>query len=152
MNVEMWNHSATQANIKALRARGVEFIDPDSGYQACGEVGMGRLAEPEEIVKRALTDAAAKKPAIVLEEWGPKIQGLATSRASRLSEKEKAASADYRTKAAAEPGAVQTASGLIYKEVRPGTGESPKATDQVKVPIHPSKLSVRLVLSPDARS
>ena len=86
-----------------------------------------------DIVKRALTDAAAKKPAVVLDEWGPKIQGLATSRAGRLAEKEKVASATYCTKAAAEPGAVKTASGLIYKEVRPGTGESPKATDQVKV-------------------
>jgi phosphopantothenoylcysteine decarboxylase/phosphopantothenate--cysteine ligase len=60
MNVEMWHHPATQANLATLRARGVEFVDPDSGYQACGEVGMGRLAEPAEIVKRALALAAAK--------------------------------------------------------------------------------------------
>jgi phosphopantothenoylcysteine decarboxylase/phosphopantothenate--cysteine ligase len=54
MNVEMWNHIATQANIGILRERGVFFADPGEGYQACGEVGMGRLAEPEEIVRRAL--------------------------------------------------------------------------------------------------
>lgn len=54
MNVEMWNHTATQANIKLLRGRGVSFVEPGVGYQACGEVGMGRLAEPEEIVERAL--------------------------------------------------------------------------------------------------
>src|SRR5215475_1061758 len=54
MNVEMWNHAATQANIKILRERGVSFVAPGVGYQACGEVGMGRLAEPEEIVERAL--------------------------------------------------------------------------------------------------
>ncbi|HZF40019.1 MAG TPA: bifunctional phosphopantothenoylcysteine decarboxylase/phosphopantothenate--cysteine ligase CoaBC [Blastocatellia bacterium] len=54
MNVEMWNHAATQANIKTLRDRGVSFVAPGVGYQACGEVGMGRLAEPEEIVERAL--------------------------------------------------------------------------------------------------
>jgi phosphopantothenoylcysteine decarboxylase / phosphopantothenate---cysteine ligase len=53
MNVEMWNHAATQANIKILRERGVLFVDPGVGYQACGEVGMGRLAEPEEIAERA---------------------------------------------------------------------------------------------------
>jgi phosphopantothenoylcysteine decarboxylase / phosphopantothenate---cysteine ligase len=53
MNVEMWNHAATQANIKILRERGVLFIEPGVGYQACGEVGMGRLAEPEEIAERA---------------------------------------------------------------------------------------------------
>jgi phosphopantothenoylcysteine decarboxylase / phosphopantothenate---cysteine ligase len=54
MNVEMWNHAATRANIKILRERGVSFVEPGVGYQACGEVGMGRLAEPEEIVERAL--------------------------------------------------------------------------------------------------
>jgi phosphopantothenoylcysteine decarboxylase / phosphopantothenate---cysteine ligase len=53
MNVEMWNHPATQANIKILRERGVLFVEPGVGYQACGEVGMGRLAEPEQIVERA---------------------------------------------------------------------------------------------------
>jgi phosphopantothenoylcysteine decarboxylase / phosphopantothenate---cysteine ligase len=54
MNVEMWNHAATKANIKILRERGVSFVEPGVGYQACGEVGMGRLAEPEEIVERAI--------------------------------------------------------------------------------------------------
>src|ERR1035441_96828 len=50
-----------------------------------------------------------------------------------VAEKEKAASATYLTKAAAEPGAVKTDSGLIYRELTAGTGESPKATDTVKV-------------------
>ena len=54
MNVEMWNHPATQANLETLRRRGVEIIEPGIGYQACGEVGAGRLAEPEEIVRRTL--------------------------------------------------------------------------------------------------
>ncbi|MEP7337091.1 MAG: bifunctional phosphopantothenoylcysteine decarboxylase/phosphopantothenate--cysteine ligase CoaBC [Acidobacteriota bacterium] len=54
MNVEMWNHPATQANLKILRERGVQFVEPGTGYQACGEVGVGRLAEPEEIVATAL--------------------------------------------------------------------------------------------------
>src|SRR5262245_33184323 len=54
MNVEMWNHPATRANIKILRERGALFVEPGVGYQACGEVGMGRLAEPEEIVERAI--------------------------------------------------------------------------------------------------
>lgn len=54
MNVEMWRHPATQANLEVLRARGCEFVDPDDGYQACGEVGVGRLAEVETIVARAI--------------------------------------------------------------------------------------------------
>lgn len=56
MNVEMWRHAATQANIGALRARGVEFIEPESGYQACGETGVGRLAAVETIVARTLAN------------------------------------------------------------------------------------------------
>lgn len=54
MNVEMWQHPATQANLAVLKARGVQIIEPGVGYQACGEVGAGRLAEPEEIVARVL--------------------------------------------------------------------------------------------------
>jgi FKBP-type peptidyl-prolyl cis-trans isomerase FkpA len=86
-----------------------------------------------DIVKRALSDAAAKKPAVELSEWGPKIQSLATARAARVLEREKAASVAYLAKAAAEPGVVKTESGMLFKEVRPGTGASPKATDTVKV-------------------
>ncbi len=86
-----------------------------------------------EILKRAISDAAAGKPAVELNEWGPKIQPLAASRAAVVAEKEKAASAVYFAKAATEPGAVKTDSGLIYRELKPGIGESPKATDTVKV-------------------
>src|SRR5579863_9453562 len=50
MNVNMWEHPATQANLKTLRERGVGIVEPGSGYLACGMIGAGRLAEPEEIV------------------------------------------------------------------------------------------------------
>src|SRR6185295_9828529 len=53
MNVEMWAHPATQENVRRLRERGVQFIDPGEGYLACRTVGAGRLAEPDEIVQRA---------------------------------------------------------------------------------------------------
>ncbi len=86
-----------------------------------------------EILKRALTDAAAGKSAVTLEEWGPKITPLSRARAARVAEKQKAASQAYLDKAAAEPGAVKTESGLIYREITLGTGASPKATDTVKV-------------------
>jgi phosphopantothenoylcysteine decarboxylase/phosphopantothenate--cysteine ligase len=49
MNTNMWNHPATQANLKTLRERGHQIIDPDDGALACGTVGPGRLAEPDEI-------------------------------------------------------------------------------------------------------
>ena len=97
-------------------------------------ISMFNLSPAElEIVKRALSDAAAGKPAVELSEWGPKIQPLATSRSAAVAVKEKAASAAYLAKCAAEPGAVKTDSGMVYREVRAGTGASPKATDTVKV-------------------
>jgi len=61
MNVNMWNHSATQANVSLLRERGVIFVEPESGYLACGMTGAGRLASVEAIAKAvmdALADAA----------------------------------------------------------------------------------------------
>jgi phosphopantothenoylcysteine decarboxylase / phosphopantothenate---cysteine ligase len=54
MNVEMWQHPATQENLQTLRRRGVQIVEPGSGYLACGMVGAGRLAEPEEIVAGVL--------------------------------------------------------------------------------------------------
>lgn len=50
MNMNMWNHPATQANLEILGKRGVKMVDPDSGYLACGMVGPGRLAANEAIV------------------------------------------------------------------------------------------------------
>jgi phosphopantothenoylcysteine decarboxylase/phosphopantothenate--cysteine ligase len=50
MNVNMWQHVATQANLEILRKRGVRIVEPGSGYLACGMTGAGRLAENETIV------------------------------------------------------------------------------------------------------
>lgn len=50
MNVRMWEHAATQANLSILRQRGVMVVGPDSGAMACGEYGPGRLAEPPVIL------------------------------------------------------------------------------------------------------
>ncbi len=50
MNVNMWNHAATQANLEILRKRGVRIVEPGEGYLACGMTGAGRLAEHETIV------------------------------------------------------------------------------------------------------
>ena len=54
MNVNMWEHEATRANLEKLRARGVRIVEPDAGYLACGMVGPGRLAENEAIVAAVL--------------------------------------------------------------------------------------------------
>ena len=53
MNPRMWAHAATQANAATLRARGVELVGPDEGELAEGEVGLGRMSEPDEIAARA---------------------------------------------------------------------------------------------------
>ncbi len=54
MNSKMWEHPATQTNLNILRERGVRVIEPDSGQLACGTIGIGRLADPEEIANAVL--------------------------------------------------------------------------------------------------
>jgi len=61
MNVNMWNHPATQANLEVLRQRGVKIVEPGSGYLACGMVGSGRLAENEAIVAAVLEALGASQ-------------------------------------------------------------------------------------------
>jgi len=61
MNVNMWNHPATQANLEILRKRGVRIVEPDSGYLACGMVGAGRLAANEAIVAAVLETLGASQ-------------------------------------------------------------------------------------------
>lgn len=57
MNVHMWRAALTQANVAALRARGVTFVEPESGELACGDVGEGRLADVEIIAEAVLAEA-----------------------------------------------------------------------------------------------
>jgi phosphopantothenoylcysteine decarboxylase/phosphopantothenate--cysteine ligase len=61
MNVNMWNHPATQANLETLRGRGVQIVEPDAGYLACGMTGPGRLASNEAIVAAALQALGASQ-------------------------------------------------------------------------------------------
>jgi phosphopantothenoylcysteine decarboxylase/phosphopantothenate--cysteine ligase len=74
MNVNMWNHAATQENVEILRARGVKIVDPDEGYLACGMTGAGRLAGQDAIVAavhealHAVRDLAGQK---ILVTAGP---------------------------------------------------------------------------------
>lgn len=51
MNVNMWEHPATQTNVSKLKDLGYHLLDPDSGYLACGWEGKGRLPDPERIVE-----------------------------------------------------------------------------------------------------
>ncbi len=62
MNVRMWEHAATQANLATLRARGVHVVGPDEGAMACNEYGFGRLAEPPVILAAIEALLAGPKP------------------------------------------------------------------------------------------
>lgn len=58
MNQQMWANAATQANIATLKSRGINLLGPASGEQACGDVGFGRMLEPEQIVQLLQADSA----------------------------------------------------------------------------------------------
>ena len=79
MNVNMWNHAATQENIETLRARGVTVVDPAEGYLACGMIGAGRLAGQEAIVAAVRETLKAQRDLereTVLVTAGPTYEDL----------------------------------------------------------------------------
>lgn len=79
MNVQMWEHPATQENIARLRARGVRVVEPEEGYLACGMTGAGRLASVEAIA-HAVTDTLGLRRDLegetVLVTAGPTCEDL----------------------------------------------------------------------------
>ena len=96
------------------------------------------LSEAElAVVNAGITDGVLKRtPKVNAQEFMPKVQQLQQSRLAVVSETEKKQGADFLAKAAAEKGATKTASGLVISTIKAGTGESPKATDKVKVHYH----------------
>ena len=63
LNTFMWEHAATRANVTCLQQRGVMFLGPGIGSQACGETGAGRMIEPDDIVDQLQADDIAFSPA-----------------------------------------------------------------------------------------
>ena len=94
---------------------------------------LGFSPEEMAIIARGMADAAAEKPALKIDEWGPRIDPFAQVRRQGAVEREKTASTAFLDKAAALSGAARTNSGIVYRELRPGIGAMPKATDSVKV-------------------
>jgi FKBP-type peptidyl-prolyl cis-trans isomerase FkpA/FKBP-type peptidyl-prolyl cis-trans isomerase FklB len=96
---------------------------------------MFNLTEAElEMVKAGLTDGVLHKPLKAeVQPYAPKIQELQRARMSAVSAEEKKAGQAFLDKAAAAPGATKTPSGIVITTLKPGTGDSPKATDKVKV-------------------
>ena len=79
MNANMLAHPAVQQNVRTLEARGVRFVEPGAGYLACGWIGKGRLAEPDEIVEaadRLLRGARTLEGRRVLVTAGPTFEDL----------------------------------------------------------------------------
>ena len=78
MNKQMWEHAATQRSVKRLSEDGVTLLGPASGFQACGEIGMGRMLEPSEITEQLIAffqkkSLAGKK---VLITAGPTFEAI----------------------------------------------------------------------------
>ena len=91
MNTLMWNHPAVQANVGQLRDWGYLFVDPGEGDLACGEYGAGRMAEPAEIVGRALRLLAEKsaRPRLLVTAGGTEeeidpVRALANRSSGRM--------------------------------------------------------------------
>ncbi len=105
------------------------------GVQLNKEVSIFDLsAEEMKFVEQGLADASAgKKLAVDPEASIPKLSELVQSRMAKAAEKQKALAKPFLEKAAAEKGAKKTASGLIYTDIKTGTGIQPKAADVVKV-------------------
>lgn len=108
------------------------------GLALSRNLGTFNLTPAElEKVQQGLADGVLDRPSKVeLETYAPKLQTMAKARAAAAADVEKKAAAEFLEKAAAEKGAKKTPSGLIITELKPGTGESPKATDRVKVHYH----------------
>jgi len=128
--------------VPTARAAGPELkSDDDKTMYALG-VALSQnlenfsLSEQElELVKLGLTDGVLKRDKKVpdVESYGPKLQQLARTRMANVAAAEKKAAQPFLEKAAAEKGAQRTASGLVYSELKAGTGDMPKPTDVVKV-------------------
>jgi FKBP-type peptidyl-prolyl cis-trans isomerase FkpA len=108
------------------------------GLAISQSLGVFNLSEAElAMVNAGLTDGVLKRePKVNVQEFMPKVQQLQQSRLAAVSEVEQKAGAEFLAKAAAEKGATKTDSGLVFSTITAGKGDSPKATDKVKVHYH----------------
>jgi phosphopantothenoylcysteine decarboxylase/phosphopantothenate--cysteine ligase len=131
MNVRMWHHAATQRNIKQLKSDGVAFVGPGEGEMACGEYGLGRLAEPLEIaaaIETLLTPGDLPlKGKHVLITAGPTREPIDPVRyvSNQSSGKQGYAIAEAAVKLGAQ---VTLVSGPVSLPIPPGAGVMPVQT------------------------
>jgi FKBP-type peptidyl-prolyl cis-trans isomerase FkpA len=105
------------------------------GFNLSQQLQMLNLTPAEfSQVQSGLADGVLKKPEKVpVKEFYPKFQQLARDRVVAGAGTEKKAGQEFLEKAAKEKGATKTATGIVYQEIKAGTGEQPKASDKVKV-------------------
>jgi len=122
--------AAMSEDEKAVYALGAAM-----GQQVAQQVKALNLtpAEVETLKKAFAASLAGQKSEYEIAQFGPKLQARAEAAASATAAAEKGKSAAFRDTAAADTGAVKTASGLVFKTITPGRGASPKATDVVQV-------------------
>ena len=129
MNQVMWENQATQDNLATLRNRGIAILGPDSGSQACGEVGPGRMLQTQEIVQRIIAAESGPMSGLNVlvtagstwEAMDP-VRGITNRSSGRMG---------YSiVDAAAQAGATVT---LVSGPVTDGTGQIPDANRFVKV-------------------
>jgi FKBP-type peptidyl-prolyl cis-trans isomerase FkpA/FKBP-type peptidyl-prolyl cis-trans isomerase FklB len=108
------------------------------GLAISQSLGVFNLSETElAMVNAGLADGVLKRePKVNAQEFMPKVQQLQQARLAVVSEAEKKAGTEFLAKAAAEKGATKTDSGLVFSTITAGKGDSPKATDKVKVHYH----------------
>jgi len=108
------------------------------GQQAAQQVKPLNLspAEMESLKKALLASLAGEKPQYDIQQYGGLLSARAQKQSGIVAAAEKERSASFRDSVAAVPGAVKTASGLVYRTITPGTGATPKATDTVSVHYH----------------
>jgi phosphopantothenoylcysteine decarboxylase / phosphopantothenate---cysteine ligase len=133
MNVRMWHHAATQQNIRTLKNDGILFVGPNSGDMACGEFGLGRMAEPAEIlaaIEMALAPTPKPKPLSgkhVLITAGPTREPIDPVRyiSNQSSGKQGYALASAASKLGAR---VTLVSGPVSQPIPPGVDVMPVTT------------------------
>ncbi len=125
--------AALSEDDKALLAFGAAV-----GQQVAAQVKPLNLtpAEMETLKKGLLASLAGEKPQYDIQQYGALLSARAQKQSAVVAAGEKERAAGFRDAAAREPGAVKTASGLVYRTITPGNGPSPKATDTVRVHYH----------------
>ena len=117
--------------------------DDEKALYALGVALASRLptfdpdAKEVSVIQAGIADGlAGREPRVDMQAYYPKLDSFIQARVAATAEKEKAAGKAFRDEQAKQPGAVTTDSGLIYIEVKPGTGAQPKADDTVKIHYH----------------